>query len=102
MTSEGGKYNSGCVFNLNRDSGKLKIIKNFEIQNEGKRPCSDLCLANNGKFYGMTREGGLYNLGILFEWDPSTNVYIKKLDFNGTENGSRPMGSLICFSRREQ
>jgi uncharacterized repeat protein (TIGR03803 family) len=95
MTSEGGKYNGGCVFKINRKSGQLKIIKDFEIQNEGKNPYSDLCRADNGKFYGMTSQGGKYNLGVLFEWDPATNEYNKKLDFNGSEKGAKPTGSLL-------
>ena len=41
----------------------------------------------------MTYYGGAYGLGVFFEWDPATNTYTKKLDFNIT-NGSQPYGSL--------
>jgi uncharacterized repeat protein (TIGR03803 family) len=95
MTSEGGKWNGGIVFKFDRNNNSLEVIKDFEIKYEGKNPYSDLCLANNGKFYGMTYAGGEHDLGVLFEWDPVTNIYVKKLDFNGAEKGARPMGSLI-------
>ena len=34
------------------------------------------------KFYGVTTAGGEFDKGILFEWDPATNIFIKKKDFN--------------------
>ena len=34
----------------------------------------------NGKFYSMTSQGGTNNLGVIFEWDPVTNIYIKKFN----------------------
>ena len=34
-------------------------------------------------------------MGVLFEWDPETNSFSKKLEFNGTETGRSPNGSLI-------
>jgi uncharacterized repeat protein (TIGR03803 family) len=95
MTSEGGEFNAGTIFKMNRNDTILTVIKNFEIEFEGIQPFGDLCEANNGKLYGLTYYGGIYNLGVLFEWDPVTNIYIKKIDFNGTENGSQPKGSLI-------
>src|SRR5690606_23262015 len=36
----------------------------------------------NDKLYGVTWEGGLEGDGILFEFDPSTGLVIKHLDFN--------------------
>jgi len=45
--------------------------------------------ASNGKLYGMTSSGGSNNSGVLFEFDPATGTYTKKLDFDGS-NGSRP------------
>jgi hypothetical protein len=37
--------------------------------------------------------GGLYNQGVLFEYDMLQDSIIKKFDFDGT-NGSRPIGGL--------
>jgi uncharacterized repeat protein (TIGR03803 family) len=95
MTAAGGKYNCGTVFKMDRRDGKIKVIEDFKTDYEGRYPCSDLCLANNGRFYGMTNGGGEYDLGILFEWDPVTQIFKKEVDFNGAGSGARPLGSLI-------
>ncbi len=52
-----------------------------------------LKLAGNGKLYGVTRDGGLNNHGVLFEFDPSTSSYQKKFDF-APSNGRFPTGTL--------
>jgi len=70
----------------------------------GANPRGDLTLVN-GKFYGMTSAGGAHNAGVIFEWDPTTNIYQKKYDFDGI-NSSSPAGNLtysdgkfygVCF-----
>jgi|GEM_PF-845955 len=45
------------------------------------------------QLYGLTEEGGASNDGVLFSYDPNSNVYVKLLDFNGA-NGWAPLGSL--------
>jgi uncharacterized repeat protein (TIGR03803 family) len=46
-----------------------------------------------GKFYGTTESGGANDSGVLFEWDPATNIYLTRYHFtNG--NGANPSGSL--------
>jgi uncharacterized repeat protein (TIGR03803 family) len=59
----------------------------------GAGPTGDL-LEFGGKFYGMTSKGGSANNGVIFEWDPETNVYLRTLDFDFT-NGSSPYGTLV-------
>jgi hypothetical protein len=41
----------------------------------------------------MTTSGGISNMGVIFEWDPVTNVYIKMKDFNGAD-GAIPEDGL--------
>jgi uncharacterized repeat protein (TIGR03803 family) len=57
----------------------------------GADPTGNLTMSG-GKFYGMTQHGGIYNKGVIFEWDPATNIYTKRFDFN---LGSSPVGNLI-------
>ena len=39
------------------------------------------------KFYGRTHAGGSNGDGVIFEWDPSTNVYTKKYDLGAGDPG---------------
>ena len=45
--------------------------------------------AGNGKLYGTTYGGGIQNNGILFNFDPFTNITTKLIEFDGV-NGSHP------------
>ena len=38
---------------------------------------------SNGKLYSTTNYGGTSNQGVLFEYTPSTNTYLKRHDFQG-------------------
>jgi hypothetical protein len=49
--------------------------------NEGGNPCFSLIQADNGKLFGIAKNGGAYGGGVIFEWDPDANTYTKKLDF---------------------
>jgi len=95
ITAGGGEYNVGTIFKTDENGENLKVIKDFTIDIEGTYPTGYLCKAKNGKLYGMTTEGGLNNGGVIFEWDPITNTYIKKLDFNWSEKGGAPEGNLL-------
>jgi uncharacterized repeat protein (TIGR03803 family) len=96
MTPGGGANDEGVIFEW--DPNTNIYTKKIDLSNTlGSNPLGSLTLLG-GKFYGMTQEGGLgRGTGVIFEWDPSTNVYTKKIEFDG-ENGSRPFGSLTLFA----
>jgi uncharacterized repeat protein (TIGR03803 family) len=52
---------------------------------------------SNGHFYGLTTMGGTADAGTIFEYDPVSNQYAKKYDFNFTD-GNFPSGSLAIAS----
>jgi len=63
---------------------------------------SGLTLSPNGKLYGIGAQGGNYKLGVIYEFNPNTNQYIKKVDLNG-KNGGRPLqNTLLLVSSKEQ
>jgi uncharacterized repeat protein (TIGR03803 family) len=95
MTLTGGASanSAGVIFECNQVT--KTIINKIDLTSaSGYNPYGSLLLASNGKLYGMTSLGGVYNKGVIFEYDISSNLYVKKLDFNGT-NGSTPYGSLM-------
>ncbi|NOT76695.1 MAG: T9SS type A sorting domain-containing protein [Cyclobacteriaceae bacterium] len=94
MTQEGGNTNSGAMFEYDPVTGAFENKIDFNGTN-GANPFGSLLQAANGKLYGMTRFGGSDNKGIIFEYDITTNVFTKKFDFTGANDGAGPTGNLI-------
>ncbi len=91
MTSAGGPHGGGVLFEWDCSTNTYTIKLNFNAST-GVNPYGSLVKDDNGKLYGRTWYGGLNIWGTLFEWDPSTNTYLKHLDFN---QGGAGHGSLV-------
>ena len=100
ITSNGGVNKKGVLFQYDISSNSFKKEYDFDGIN-GSNPNAALIEYTKGKLYGMTPYGGLYNKGVLFEYDYLKKRFKKKLDFNGS-NGSNPMGSLIALNTIEE
>ncbi len=100
LTFIGGANNVGVIFEYNKTTNSY--TKKIDLQTStGSLPVGSLLNASNGKLYGLTSGGGASSFGTLFEYDPSTNTYTKKADFNGntsTQLGGVPYGSLVEYS----
>ncbi|MCP4438865.1 MAG: T9SS type A sorting domain-containing protein [Aureispira sp.] len=94
MTSYNGLSGGDVIyeFNLTTNIGTKKI--DFSSSENGAVPLGSLIQGTNGKLYGTTANGGDSSVGVFFEYDLTTNTYIKKHDFDGA-NGAVPYGSLI-------
>ena len=98
MALAGGVYDGGTIFVYDPATGNYTVLYNFYLP-DGIIPQGTF-LVHNNKFYGLTLRGGIDDLGayqdngVLFEFDPQTNIYSKKVVLNGT-NGRSPVGSLI-------
>jgi uncharacterized repeat protein (TIGR03803 family) len=85
MTNKGGALDVGIIYEY--DYVTDVTTKKFDFNNiDGAYPMGYLSLYNN-KFYGLTYEGGIYqgsvpgeHFGVIFEWDPVTNGFVKKID----------------------
>ncbi|MFA6402639.1 MAG: choice-of-anchor tandem repeat GloVer-containing protein, partial [Salinivirgaceae bacterium] len=98
MTAFGGTNGNGVIYEYNP---KLKsYTKKFEFDGmvNGANPKGDLVKAPNGKLYGMTELGGFNNEGVLFEYDPDSNLFVKKGDFDSLPSGANPLGSLLLVN----
>lgn len=95
MTNGGGSFGFGVIFEFDPLTGVYKKLIDFDGVARGKFPHGDLIEATNGKFYGITINGGNNDQGVLFEFDPSTSIYTKKIDFQRLVNGAYPFGSLV-------
>jgi len=93
MTTEGGINNSGVLYNFDPTGNVFNKL--FDLDSvSGSFPYGSLMQASNGLFYGMTKDGGINNLGVLFNFNPIGNVYTKLIDLD-TINGINSYGSLM-------
>ena len=82
-TSDGGVGNKGCLFEYDMVTGSM--LKKIDFNDSlGSNPSGTLTKASNGKLYGTTSNGGVYNHGTLFEYDISTNSISQKYSFSVT------------------
>ena len=98
MTPTGGRRNVGVIFSFDPSTGAYTKLKDFDYA-DGAYPFGSLVQAKNGKLYGMTNSGaaGSNYEGVIFSLDPSTSIYTKLMNFDGT-NGAHPNGSLVQAS----
>jgi uncharacterized repeat protein (TIGR03803 family) len=93
MTRLGGASGLGTIFEY--DYSLNTYLKRIDLTAaNGSQPYGSLCLASNGKMYGVTNLGGVNSLGVLFEYDYINNIYIKRVDLSSAI-GSNPFGTLI-------
>jgi uncharacterized repeat protein (TIGR03803 family) len=68
-----GVNNNGTIFELSK-AGVFTVLYSFCSQAncaDGAEPYSGLMQASNGKLYGTTQEGGIYNRGTVYEISPA-------------------------------
>ena len=98
MTNLGGVSNKGIIYEYDPVSEVFIRKIDFDGTVKGSNPVGTLMQASDGNLYGMTKTGGVNNKGVLFQYDPVSGAFTKKIDFNGTTNGSSPYGDLIQAS----
>ena len=96
-TQYGGNDNTGVMFSTDAIGNQFTSRHQFNSYNPGANPMYSELIEYNGKFYGMTLNGGSVGLGVIFEWNPITNIYTKMIDMNAA-NGSKPNGSLSLYA----
>jgi len=74
-TRFGGANNLGTLFEFNPATNSYSVLVDFDGTNKGSDPQSSVIQATNGKLYGLTRLGGLNNVGVMFEYDLSTSAF---------------------------
>jgi uncharacterized repeat protein (TIGR03803 family) len=93
----GGETGSGVLFSYNPFADSYQTVLDFDYGENGAFPYAGMTLAGNGKMYGLLSTGGSGKKGLLYEFDPVTNDYLKKVDFTGS-NGANPLGEMLVAS----
>jgi len=87
----------GSIFSYNSGTGAFDVLFSFDTAS-GYYPRTSLIPATDGKYYSNANNGGTFNEGTLFSFDPSNNTFEKLHDFNDTVNGKYPVGDLFMAS----
>ena len=87
----GNAYTTKIDFNLNGTGIGTPGV-------EGASPLGGLTLSGQ-KLYGTTLDGGMYQVGNLFEWNPATNIPDNKYDMDGA-TAKWPMSRITAFNNR--
>jgi len=95
MTSLGGAYNSGVIFNFDTLGNSYNDLFDFYGGAEGVSPYGTLVEAGNGLLYGMTEFGGSNGKGSIFSVNPANNAYNSLYSFDGISHGSYPTSSFL-------
>lgn len=93
LLAQGGRFGYGAIFSFDPATGLYTKLNDFDGVN-GANPNGSLIQANDGKLYGMTLNGGINGVGVIFSFDPASSTIIKLHDFNLTDGGN-PYGSLV-------
>lgn len=93
MTQLGGSANEGVIYRYDITNNTYAKLLDFGNSPGGGNPEWGLTRFPNGKFYGVTTYRGTHDTGVIFEYDPATSTFTKKVDFDGI-NGEYPTGKL--------
>lgn len=88
-------YKQSGIFKYDIINESITIQYNFCNAIYGENPATSLIQASNGKLYGVTRGGGLYGKGVIYEYDIEKEKYSKKYDFNKNMIGFFPENQLL-------
>lgn len=86
MATRGGLFTKesrdglGTIFQYDPATSTVSSKYNFDGLINGKLPNGSLLVAADGNLYGATNSGGSENYGVLFQFNPQTNKYTKKMD----------------------
>ena len=98
-TTGGGTDGLGAIISASANGTNYQLRSSFNYTAQGRIPLYSDLIYYNSKMYGMTSEGGTNNAGVIFEWDPATNNYTKKIDLTSS-NGYFPRGSLLLYNNK--
>ncbi len=98
-TSKGGISNQGVLFSTDQYGNKYNVRKNFTSDYTGAKPWASKLVEYGGKLYGVSVEGGTWNLGVVFRYDPNFGTYELIHSFNGAD-GSKPYRGLTIFGTK--
>jgi uncharacterized repeat protein (TIGR03803 family) len=96
-TDGGGSDNQGTLFSTRDNGTGHKPYPAFSVSTPGSNPAHQQPILYNNKFYGMMQYGGLDSDGIIYEYNPATNEWLKKVDLYAV-HGKASLGNLVVHN----
>jgi len=102
MTWQGGTSGEGTVFTISPGGTGYSVLHSFSLSAlDGAGPRYGTLAAANSVLYGMTFNGGVLGLGVVFKINTNGTGFSVLHSFTGTaSNGSYPMGGLILVGTK--
>ena len=101
MTQFGGNDDMGTIFSISNSGTDFTILHEFEGgSSDGRNPYGSLAI-DSDKLYGMTRNGGSQDKGVIFSINTNGTGFDLLHSFSGgggNFDGSNPYGSLAIDS----
>jgi len=99
-TASGGANNTGIIFAVNPATGAETVAYSFAADGGADGAYPQAALINvGGILYGTTSEGGHFNAGTVFSFDPATGVETPIYAFGTNEgDGSFPTAPLLSLN----
>jgi len=96
----GGAYGNGVIFKVKTDGTHFATVYNFPVFNGPTAPIyggwpSAGMVSNGETFYGTTEAGGAFGWGIVFAFNPKSNVLRPLYAFKGNRDGFFPSSELV-------
>ena len=97
LTQQDNFNGTGSLFEFDpiANTFSVKYIFNNDM---GELPRGSLCLASNGKLYGISYSGGQNGAGTIFSYDPELDIFSKQKDLESTLFGKYTIGSFVEHS----
>ncbi|HKK39949.1 MAG TPA: choice-of-anchor tandem repeat GloVer-containing protein [Cryomorphaceae bacterium] len=96
-TINGGAFGDGIIYRITSEGTFEKLYDLFGFF-DGGSPEAGLTEGPDGFLYGLTTEGGNFNGGTLFQFDPENLTLLVQHHFNTSTDGSAPIGDLLLHS----
>lgn len=92
--SNKGNNNQGGIFMYDYELDQLSKVIDMDSALYGSHPEGDLIQTTDGMIYGYCTEGGAFNSGTIFKFNPLTNTLNKVYDFNKSQGNNPSLGGL--------
>src|SRR6218665_1170186 len=98
--SRGGDDNFGRIVSVDPATNAVNEVHKFPATYSGAQLQRNRNILYNGRLYGVTMQGGKYDSGVLYSYDPVTNSSARHHDFKIDEGGGMPVKGLIMLNNK--